>query len=146
MPSNYHATLILLRYISIFMRGGKVWVFVWPREIPESVRNSLKERIEKHAQIKWSRTCSGVIIRFRGKFAYVDAIEAVSRTKSYKQNRSETIPTHLCRMRYLGDINKWEFAFYKYSDECYELCYLDSGKFEGTPEECFDCAARAYLG
>lgn len=36
-------------------------------------------------------------------------------------------------------------AFYKYSDETYELCALKTGTFLGTPEEAFDTAAQVYL-
>lgn len=127
------------------MRRQKVWVYVGPREIPENVRRALKERLERHAARKWKGLYREIIVRFRRNFAYVDVLEAVADMKGEKHRESEAIPTHLCRMRYLGDINKWEFAFYKYSDERYEPCYLPSGSFTGTPEMCFDCAAVVYL-
>jgi len=40
---------------------------------------------------------------------------------------------------------EWGFAFYKYSDEKFEVSVLPTGFFAGTPEECFDCAAMVYL-
>ena len=59
--------------------------------------------------------------------------------------RIEATPTHLCRLGYLGSPDRWEFAFFKYSDEKYEPSFLHSGEFAGTPEEAFDCAAQVYL-
>jgi len=29
----------------------------------------------------------------------------------------EATPTHLCRLGYLGSAHRWEFAFFKFSDE-----------------------------
>lgn len=52
---------------------------------------------------------------------------------------------HLCRLEYLGRADEWGFAFYKYSDEKYERSVTLSGSFTGTPEECLDCSAMAYL-
>ena len=34
------------------------------------------------------------------------------------------IPTHLCRLRYFGDEDRWSMAFYTYSHEKYEPCAL----------------------
>ncbi len=57
----------------------------------------------------------------------------------------DATPTHLCRLGFLGNMDRWAFAFYKYSDEKYELSVGPSGSFEVTPEEAFDCAAGLYL-
>lgn len=128
------------------MQGKGGWVFVGPREIQEDARSKLKERLEKHVIKKWKSRCRRVIIRFRRNFAYVDVLEASDGIKWKKQLKAaETIVTHLCRLRYLGSADRWEFAFYKYSDERYQLCCLPSGSFSGTPESCFDCAANVYL-
>jgi len=45
----------------------------------------------------------------------------------------------------LGNDDAWECAFFRYSDEKYELSLGASGSFEATPEEAFDCSARIYL-
>ncbi len=128
------------------MQGKRGWVYVGSREIPEDARSKLKERLEKHAAEKWRGRCRRIIITFRRNFAYVGVLEASDDTKRKKQPKeAETIVTRLCRLRYLGSASKWEFAFYKYSDERYQLCYLPSGSFSGTPESCFDCAANVYL-
>lgn len=101
---------------------------------------------------KWQGRYHEISVRFRGKFAYIDVLEPISESaRSYVRDEeklkiTEAIPTKLCRLRYSGDLNRWEFAFYKYSDDRYELCLLPSGSFFGKPEECFDTAAIAYLG
>jgi hypothetical protein len=59
--------------------------------------------------------------------------------------RLRNTPTHLCRLRYFGDENKWSFAFHTYSNEKYELSVFETGDFFGTPEEAFAISAGAYL-
>ena len=60
--------------------------------------------------------------------------------------RLRNTPTHLCRLRYFGDEERWGFAFYTYSNERYELSVFPSGEFLGPPEEAFDASAGLYLG
>ena len=57
----------------------------------------------------------------------------------------DAIPARLCRLGYLGSIDRWQHAFFKYSDEKYELSVVASGSFEATSEEAFDCSAGVYL-
>ena len=102
--------------------------------IPESIRSALKERLENHIAEKWSHTLVSLILRFRGAYAYVDV-----------QDPTENIPTHLCRLGYLGNLEEWDFAFYKYSDEVYERSMDWDGSFVTTPERAFDVAASVYL-
>ena len=90
-----------------------------------------------------------VVIRFRGVYAYVDAYRPRGEyppglTEEQKATIDAT-PIHLYRIEYLGKRDEWGFAFYKYSDEKYEVSILPSVSFTGTPEECFDCAANVYL-
>lgn len=71
-------------------------------------------------------------------------------SKVYGESREEhlarlrSIPTHLCRLRYFGDEDRWSMAFYTYSHETYEPCFFDNGAWHGTPEEAFDTSA-VYL-
>ncbi len=80
-----------------------------------------------------------VTFRFRGAFCYVDAY-----TEEMTSSNDEE-PTHLCRLRYFGSMDRWSFGFYKYSDETYELAVFPSGAFWGTPEQAFYVAASVYL-
>jgi hypothetical protein len=65
------------------------------------------------------------------------------RRRSSTSIDSAETPTHLCRLRHFGP-ERWSVAFYKYSDECYEPSFLESGQMVGTPEEGFDVGA-VYL-
>ena len=77
---------------------------------------------------KFNRTT----VRFQGSFCYIDA---------YENDMSETDePLHLCRIRYMGDPDRWAFQFYSYAREKYEPSPLLSGAGVGTPEEAFETA------
>ncbi len=96
-------------------------------------------------------------IRFRGQFCYVDAYTEPqpltpnwpppdwSETREEYLTRLRNTPTHLCRLRFFGDEERWGFAFYTYSNERYELSIFPSGEFLGPPEEAFRVSAEAYL-
>lgn len=109
----------------------------------------MRARLEQHVRTHWKDRCRGVVVRFRGAFAYVDAFplsrQFMPETTPEEQAQIEAMPTHLCRLGYLGRADYWAFAFFKYSDERYEPSFLPSGEFAGTPEEAFDCAAQVYL-
>jgi len=119
------------------------------RGIPEHTRSALRRRLERHALQSWGEHCRAVTVRFRGRYAYVDAFQSntwhAPATPPEARARIEETPARLCRLGYLGSTDRWAFAFYKYSDEAYEPSFLPSGGFEGTPEEAFDCAALVYL-
>jgi hypothetical protein len=87
-----------------------------------------------------------VLIRFRGAFAYVDALPLSREPRTQRRANREETPVRLCRLGYLGDNNRWQYAFFKYIDMKYALSLVASGSFEATPEEAFDCSARVYLG
>jgi len=117
--------------------------------IPQAAQAALRARLERHVRTHWKDRCREVVVRFRGAFAYVDAFpfhrQFMPGTTPEEQAQIEATPTHLCRLGYLGSPDRWEFAFFKYSDEKYEPSFLPSGEFTGTPEEAFDCAAQVYL-
>lgn len=109
--------------------------------IPPKLREELTERLRAHVRQHWSERCARVEVRFRGRYAQVDAYEF----DEGKPGREESLPTHLCRLEYAGRPDLWGFAFYRYSTERYERSFLPNGSMGGTPEECFDCAGLAYL-
>ena len=47
---------------------------------------------------------------------------------------------------YLGSVDRWNYAFFKYSTEHYAPSLCASGSFVATPEQALDSAAGAYLG
>lgn len=106
--------------------------------IPKNLQPEIVARIERHAQQHFRGQYRELAVRFRGAFCYVDAItdELTSR---------DSVPVHLCRLRYFGSPDRWSFGFFKYSDERYELSMFPSGDFLGKPEEAFHVAAGVYL-
>ena len=66
-------------------------------------------------------------------------------TRAEHIERLRNTPTHLCRLRYFGDEERWSFAMFGYSNMKYDLTILLSGDFFGTPEEAIAAAGSVYL-
>jgi len=85
----------------------------------------------------------------RGQYAYVDAFPSgqwyLRGTTEEERTQIDATPTRLCRLGFLGNVDRWEFFFFKYSTEKYERSFTTSGSFVATPEEAFDASAFAYL-
>lgn len=117
--------------------------------IPQPAREELVRRLEAHAAKHFKRVCRRLEVRFRGPYAYVDAYVNhtwfLPGTTEEEKEEIRTTPIKLCRLRYLPGRKTWGFSFYKASDGRYELSVTMKGSFEGTPEECLDCAGFAYL-
>ena len=139
----------------------KVWRPPGPDEngvkVPDRVKERVRRRVEAFAAEHYAGKYSRLDLRFRGAFCYIDAYQEpqpgsyleylrgrVSEEEYYEQMRRT--PIHLCRLRYFGNEDQWSLAFYKYSDQKYELSIFNTGSFYGTPEEGFDTAAMVYLG
>lgn len=136
----------------------KIWVYD-PQsggvKIPKAVQSRIRERILVHAEKHYAGTYNRIDVRFRGQFCYIDAytepyMPRRYNPKVYGESREEhlqrlrSFPTHLCRLRYFGDENRWSMAFYTYSHETYEPCLFGNGTWHGMPEEAFDTSA-VYL-
>jgi hypothetical protein len=125
--------------------------------IPDTMKARVERRIRHHAERHFAGSYTRLEIRFRGQFCYIDAYTepsppgpgwpppGSSETREEMMERLRTTPTHLCRLRYFGDEERWGFAFYTYSHERYELSMFPSGEFLGPPEEAFDVSAQVYL-
>jgi hypothetical protein len=100
--------------------------------VPESTKSSLAQKLTAHARTAWPQL-TGVDIRHRGQFAYVDGELA----------NGESIK--LMRLRYGGSAGIWGFALYLASTGKYEDTILPTGAFAGTPEDALDCACGLYL-
>ena len=136
----------------------KIWVYD-PQsggvKIPDRLKPWIRQRILEHAEKHYAGKYNRIDVRFRTHFCYVDAytepyVPEDYDDKLYGESRVERIeqlrntPTHLCRLRYFGDEDRWSMAFYTYSHEKYESCVFDSGNWHGTLEEAFDTSA-VYL-
>ena len=122
-------------------------------KIPKRVQERTRQRILAYAEAHYAGTYLRIDVRFRGPFCYIDAYREPYVTPpppGSRESREEFLerlrntPTHLGRLRYFGNEESWSYAFYTYSHERYEPCVLDSGKFQGTPEEGFATGA-VYL-
>lgn len=137
----------------------KIWVYdpqVGGMKIPDAIKPRICQRILTHAQKHYTGKYNRIEVWFRGKFCYIDAYTEpfispeydpeLYGGKSRKERIAELrkIPTHLCRLRYFGDEDRWSMAFYTYSHEKYEPCFFNNGTWHGTPEEAFDTSA-VYL-
>ncbi|MBK6312446.1 MAG: hypothetical protein IPF42_18410 [Candidatus Microthrix sp.] len=98
---------------------------------PESTKTSLTQRLRAYAADIWPD--HQIKTRFRGQFAYIDAVDP----------DGDTIA--LCRLRYAGSASMWGFAFYRASHDDYQNSFLPTGQTAGTPEDALDCAAGLYL-
>ena len=72
-------------------------------------------------------------VRWRGSYAYIDAATP------------DGDMWQLCRLKWNGHHDHWEFAIYLASRDGYEPNILPSGWPTGTPEEAIDCAGLLYL-
>ncbi len=136
----------------------KIWVYdpqAGGKKIPPTVQPAIRQRILQHAEKNYAGKYARIDMRFRAQFCYIDAYKEPYVPKDYdptlygesreqRIERLRNLPTHLCRLRYFGNEDRWTMAFYTYSHETYEPCFFDNGTWHGTPEEAFDTSA-VYL-
>jgi hypothetical protein len=124
-------------------------------KIPERIMDTIRNRIVGYAEKHYSGKYVRIDVRFKGCFCYIDAYTEpfvpedydsllLGETREEYIERRRNIPTHLCRLRYKGDEERWTMAFYTYSHDKYEPSVFDHGGFFGTPEEAFQTSA-VYL-
>jgi hypothetical protein len=141
---------------------GKVTSMPWVysphsggKKIPKPVEERTRKRILQHAEKRYAGRYRTIEVRVRGQFCYIDAYTEPTlgedfpppgwdETREEALERMRNTPTHLCRLRYHGDENRWSLAFFTYSHEKYEPCVFHSGEHRGTPEEALDVGA-VYL-
>ena len=139
---------------------SKVWVYD-PQSggvvIPKTVEARVRQRVLAHAERRYRGKYNRIDVRFRGQFCYVDAytepavptksdLALLRETREEHMDRLRNTPTHLCRLRYFGDEDRWSMAFYTYSHERYEPCIFENGDWHGTPEGAFDTSAVYLTG
>jgi hypothetical protein len=110
--------------------------------IPKEVQDPVLGRLHEHTLRYLVYGVTGVGVRFAGPYLYIDY--TMIAWDPFTPALGPQQPQKLCRLRYTGDPDYWEFAIYKYSDEAYD----EEGEFPfsgGTVEECFDAAASLYI-
>ena len=129
------------------------------RPIPPAVQERTAQRIRSYAERHLQEKSTRLEVRFKKQFCYIDAftepqvperwpppeLPDLHETRAERVERLRNTPTHLCRLRYFGDEDRWSFAMFGYSNEQYALTILPSGDFFGTPEEACAAVVDAYL-
>jgi hypothetical protein len=103
----------------------------------------VQERIRRSAKKGFAGKFTHLEFRFRADLCYIDSYcDQAIRTEALPavgtKERAEYLKahddkvTHLCRLRYLGDPDKWGFEFFSYSSERY-----DAGGCLANPEQAF---------
>lgn len=101
-----------------------------PRSIPQQIKQQAMEIIERFNNRNRSRyePC------WRGAFLYLGRVD-------------HGVLSQICRLRYTGDMHKWEFAIFKYSSERYdpeERWFPGYDCLDGTIEGALKAGMQAY--
>jgi len=110
--------------------------------IPIATQERLCRSLNAHLSERWGGLAIEILVRFKGRFAYVAYRELRSGKKAPP---SDAGPLPLFRLGFTGDPRRWYFSLFTYSSETYRPCLGASGSFVATPTQAFDCAARLYL-
>ena len=105
--------------------------------IPEFVQLRTQHRILDWAAKERAGKFTRIDVRFRVDYCYIDVYPG-------PEDLERNTPIHLCRLRYLGDENRWGFYYYTQAHEKYKRSFLITGDHIGTPEEAFATAAMFY--
>ena len=144
-----------------FGKESSIMRKVWMRDphaggtkVSPLLQKTVEQRIKSYAEQMYAGKFLRLDVRFRGQFCYIDAFsepyvyephnEELLGPKDEYIERMRTTPTHLVRLRFLGDMEAWSVAFFKYSDMKYEPCLFDGGGWTGTLEQAFEIGA-VYL-
>lgn len=91
-------------------------------KIPVSNYEKIRNQVQTYAAEQPWKHEPKLQVRFRGQFCYVDAIE------------SDGTMSALGGLRHFND-KKWSVAFYTYSNDRYEPCFMSNGTEEEILEE-----------
>jgi hypothetical protein len=133
----------------------RMWVYdphFGGKKIPPAVKERTQRRILDYANKNYAGKFTRIDVRFRGALCYIDVYDEPDladgssppsgETRDQWLDRMRNTPTHLCRIRYFGNEDRWSFAWYTYSNEKYEPSFLMTGEDHGTPEEAFETSAQ----
>lgn len=105
------------------------------KAIPDSVKKEITEIIDQFNKKFLRKGYGAYVSRYKGNYLYLDRGDGAN----------ELSP--ICRLKYTGDMNKWEFAIYKYSTGRYdpEEFFFQGGELvDGTIEGAMKAGLRAY--
>ncbi|MEW5766529.1 MAG: hypothetical protein AB1797_02735 [bacterium] len=104
------------------------------KAIPDDVRKSVEEIVERFNRENLRRDDCYYSVRFRGRCAYLDR---------YAYGKVGPI----CCLRYTGKMDGWEFAIFKWSSETYdpkEWMFPGISLVDGTIEGAMKAGLKAY--
>ncbi len=102
--------------------------------IPDAVRQQVEEIIEAFNQGTVKDPSCYFLARYKSNFLYLDRL--------YYGGVSQ-----ICRLKYTGNMAKWEFAVFKYSSGTYsadEWLFPGSSHVDGTIEGALKASLEAY--
>lgn len=102
--------------------------------IPDEVKQQVTRIVERFNRKKLARTGLYYTPRWQGAFLYLD-----------RDEYGTLAP--ICRLKYTGDMSRWEFAIFKYSSERYspsERWFPGAEYVDGTIEGAMKAGMRAY--
>ena len=104
------------------------------KNIPADIQQQALAIIEQFNQQKL-KGYSKYIPRFKGKFLYLDRTDHGGRA------------TEICRLKFIGSIDDWEFAIFKFSSNKYdpdEWFMPGTEHIDGSIEGAMLCGMAAY--
>ncbi len=102
--------------------------------IPESVKEQVGKIVERFNEESIGDPDRHYSARYRGNYLYLDRIE-------YGKAGS------ICRLKFNGKMDNWDFAIFKYSSESYdpdEWFFPGSESVDGTVEGAMKAGLEAY--
>lgn len=108
--------------------------FAQPTPAP-SARTKLMQILLGHAPTTSALPAGSYVPRFKGAYLYLDRIDF------------RGLPFPVCRLKWTGNMDAWEFAIYRYSREAYdpEEWFFDGAeKVDGTVEGAMRAGMEAY--
>lgn len=104
-------------------------------KIPEQIKESIENIVNEFNTTKLKKFDCKFVIQYKGNFLYLLMDEGLP----------DLAPT--LRLKYTGNIKKWEFAIFKWSSETYTTDYLfipGSQYIDGSIEGALQAAITAY--
>ena len=105
------------------------------KDIPYSIKKEVETRVDLFNAAELARSESKYVPSFRGEFIYLK--------RKYPGNRVDEI----CRLTYTGDLEKTDFAIFRYSTETYDPdeYFFDGYELvDGTLEGAMRAGLEAY--
>lgn len=104
------------------------------KRIPESIKKQVQDIVERFNKRSIKDPNRSYVVRYRGSYLYLD-------------RRDYGTVGPICRLKFNGKMDDWEFAIFKYSSERYdpgEFFFPGSELVDGTIEGAMKAGLEAY--